>query len=581
MQLTANGSQLASTLRAGSRDVATFANNTVGYANRIGQSFKNAYHHMNGFSMISKLAVAAGGYSLLTDALRRNLEFEKTLLDMKQTAQMTVKEAAAMRRLAIDAASGNMALPNEMAEGMNAFAKAGMKLDKIKPSIDEAARAAVAFRSTVEQIANLDFDLQDKLNLDPKDIKDAHNMLLYHAKSGRYEAAPMAMEAPKYLNSVASVGITGMKGLNFTGAMTQIQMKLAPSTQPGEVATFMEHGLGHITSERYVKGLSKAGIDVKKYMPGGKFYGEGGVQGAMDLAAEMKEKGLEDPFKLDKAGFRDMYTKKFWRQMMKYHSEIQAAMVEGDKAALDDMVGRDKAEIMASNYGKFKQMEITKAKGQVSDGAQSAVSAGASVTGWAAENPGTAIGAGAAALVAGRLLWKRVTGGGSGPMDKILGAAGKAGMPVMVTNWPAGMGGPRKASDFMSTLPGKAVTTGTAVAAGASVATTAAAVAVVAAPLVALYAGKKWQESQSGKEANARRYKLEIEQLERRINTVKAGDPTMAAGLEKQRDRQQALLEKMIAEIAKMNDRPIEVHIDAEPVAAAVNKANGRDSRRQ
>jgi uncharacterized protein YnzC (UPF0291/DUF896 family) len=53
-------------------------------------------------------------------------------------------------------------------------------------------------------------------------------------------------------------------------------------------------------------------------MPKGKFYGEGGVDGIMDLAAEMKSKGLEDPFKLDQAGFREMYTKKFWKQLMSH-----------------------------------------------------------------------------------------------------------------------------------------------------------------------------------------------------------------------------------------------------------------------
>ncbi len=335
MRLTANGSQLSSALNSASAHVRQFANNSNNYARSMAQGFKNVYQQLNCFSAISKLAAAAGGMSVLSDALKRNLEFEKTLLDMKQTAEMTTEQAALMRKHAIDAASANLATPSEIAAGMKAFSAAGMKFDKIAPSIDESARAAVAFRSSVESIAMLDFDLQEKMKLDPKDIKDAHNMLLYHAKSGRYEAQPLAAEAPKYLNSVAAVGIGGMEGLNFTGAMTQILMKLAPATQPNEVATFMEHGLSHITSKQQVKGLAKFGIDVQKYMPDGKFYGKGGVQGVLDLAAEMKSKGLENPFNLDKAGFREMYTKKFWKQLMSYQGQIKQAIKEGEQAAKD------------------------------------------------------------------------------------------------------------------------------------------------------------------------------------------------------------------------------------------------------
>jgi hypothetical protein len=638
MRLTANTGQLSNAFTTAGAHVRTFTSNVNSATQRMTMGLQKVYQQLNGFSTISRLAAAAGGYSILSQALQRNLEFEKTLLDMKQTAEMTVAQAAEMRKLALDAASGNLALPSEIAAGMKAFSAAGMKFDKIAPSIDEAARAAVAFRSTVEQIANLDFDLQDKMKLNPSQIKDAHNMLLYHAKSGRYEAAPMAMEAPKYLNSVAGVGISGMKGLNFTAAMTQVLMKLAPATQPSEVATFIEHGLGHITSRMQVKGLAKFGIDVKKYMPNGKFYGEGGVQGALDLAAEMKAKGLDNPFKLDQAGFREMYTKKFWKQLMQYQDEIKAAMKEGERAAMEDMVGRDKAEIMNSNYGKVKQFQITKEKGQLSDGATQAVGKFAALEGWAAENPKTAIAGGVATAIAGRMLWKKLLGnGGGGLMDKAAGAVGGAGMPVMVTNWPAELGGKMKASERLARLPGAASSAGTGAAAAAvaktalgTAATVAAGAAIIAAPLAVGYAFKKWQESESGRQANIRRWKLEGEQLDRRINNARAGGDTFMLGsLQNQRNRlnnqifaaaqtngtvwKQELaqldqrisaakqtpdkelvtklemeradlaskLDGLIAELRTLANRPLQVNLDSRPLVDAVNSANGRDARRQ
>jgi len=589
MLLTANGSQLSSVLNSANSHVRAFSNNATAAANRMVQGFQKVYHQLNGFSALSKIAVAAGGYSILSDAMRRNLEFEKALLDMKQTAQMTVQQAAEMRRLAIDKAADNMALPSEIAAGMKAFSAAGMKYEQIAPSIEEAARAAVAFRSTVEQIALLDFDLQDKVKLDPKQIKDAHNMLLYHAKSGRYEAAPMATEAPKYLNSVAAVGIDGMKGLNFTGAMTQVLMKLAPATQPSEVATFMEHGLGHITARQQVKGLAKFGIDVKKYMPGGKFYGEGGVQGVLDLAAEMKAKGLDNPFKMDQAGFREMYTKKFWKQLMQYQGEIKTAMAEGEKAAFDDMVGRDKAEIMGSNYGKVRQFEIAKEKGQVSDGATDAVGTVAALEAWAAEHPKTALAAGGAAMIGGRLLWKRLTGAGGSMMEKAAGAAGGAGMPVTVTNWPAGLGNPLKPSERLSRLPGTAGSAAAGAGAGAAtggamltgtVGSVAIGGAVASALAVAATAANKDKLNNMASTA---------------MGGAVGGDYSLAAAImtSSEQNSEQAQkthegLEKLIDTLSEsiasflgMAQRPIEVQIDGHAVATAVNDVNGRDARRQ
>jgi len=588
MRLTANGSQLTSVLNNASRGVRNFANTSNNAARSMAQGFKNVYSQLNGFSTISKLAAAAGGMSLLSEALKRNLEFERAVLDMKQTAEMTTQQAGLMRQHAIDAASANLALPSEIAAGMKAFSAAGMKFDKIAPSIDEAARAAVAFRSSIEAIALLDFDLQDKMKLDPSQIKDAHNMLLYHAKSGRYEAAPMATEAPKYLNSVAAAGITGMKGLNFTGAMTQVLMKLAPATQPSEVATFMEHGLSHITSKAQVKGLAKFGIDVKKYMPNGKFYGEGGVDGALDLAAEMKKKKLDNPFNLDKAGFREMYTKKFWKQLMAYQDEIRKAIKEGEQAAADDMVGRDKAEIMGSNYGKIKQWEITTEKAQLSDGATNAVGKFSSATSWAAEHPATAIAGGTAALLGGRYLMKQMGffGGNGGGLEKVLGGMGGKGMPVTVTNWPTGLGDKMKASQRMSQLPGAGG------AAGGAAAGAAGSAAMAAGTVASVVVGGAIASVAAMSAMQANKEKLN-DMAKTSMGGAMAGDNAVAAAImtaseqsaQKTHTGFEAMLDsfsaKLVTLLGGVAERPIEVHVDGRVIAEASNKENGRDARRQ
>lgn len=636
MRLTANTSQATAALTRFDAQIHRFTDNSNRAFTSLHNKIRGLYRELNGFGAVSGLVAAAGGYGVARDLIARNLEFEKSLLDIKQTAQLTTKQAAEMRQIALEQATNNLATPLEMADGLKALTAAGMKYEQIASTIQESARAAVAFRTEVADMAKLDFDLQDKLGLNPKDIKDAHNMLLYHAKSGRFEAMPMATEAPKYLNSAASVGIKGMQGLNFTGAMTQVLMRLAPATQPSEVSTFMEHGLGHITAGHLTKKLSKFGIDVEKYMPNGKFYGEGGVDGVLDLAAEMKRKGLDNPFMLDKAGFREMYTKKFWKQLMEYQDEIRKAMDKGAIAASEDMVGHDKSEIEKSNYAKLKKAQISREKLENSDGATGAVGAFTGAMDWAGQNPVAAGSAGVAAILGGRWLLQKgiprwLDGGEKVPgVGKLLGGV----QQVHVTNWPGGFGSDtpvwKRKPPIGATAIDAVKNNGAGVAGVAATSGVLAGAAITTLPFLAAGAFYAWRESADGQRKRAKGLQLEIDAMERRKGGL--SDPQMRAEIDQRlkvmRDRKArlennalvidanglnkemlelrektknasdpALVQKIEAQIAQMQqernllleqikalaNRPQinQVVIDGRVVSESVNRNNAIDARRQ
>jgi len=231
----------------------------------------------------------------------------------------------------------------------------------------------------------------------------------------------------------------GVTGLNFAGAMTQVMQQIAPATQPQEVSTLIKHGLGHITQPHYVKGLEKVGIDIKKYAPEGKFYGEGGVQGLLDLAREMKAKGLLDPFKLGAAGFREQYTQNFWRQLMLNTDDIEKQMGAAKEAYKTGQIDKDREEIKKSNFGKVKGLQIETDKAQVGDTATGGAGFLASMAEHAADHKGQYVGAGVSALLLGRYAYNRYRNRGAGG-----GVAGLPGAPggtqqVFVTNWPGGM----------------------------------------------------------------------------------------------------------------------------------------------
>lgn len=430
---------------------------------QVSASVKQAWQDLNGFSTASKLLVAAGGMSLVKNGLDANLEFEKKILEMKQLAEMTQAQAAEMRKAAIDKATDLLATPQDIAEGMRTLANAGMKYEAIAGTIEEAARAALAFRSTITDIANMDFDIQQKFHVDPSRMAAMHDMLYYHSKQGRFEAKSLSTYAPEYLNEMARVGMGGENALNFAGALTQVMQKIKPATQPGEVSTLIKHGLGHITDKMYVKHIKDAtGIDVQKFMPNGKFYGEGGVEGMLDLAKALKAKGLDNPFKMSQAGFRDQYTRDFWLQMIKSIDEIQEQMKLAQGAAGNETLNKDVSEIKRSNFGRVKKGQIQGEKAKLGEGVTQGADWWGRMNEYFADHSGQVL-AGGAGLVglymARRYNTNRKARLGAEAQAKAANAIGATGVQqVFVTNWPGSRLAPGEAlKQKRNNLPGSTV----------------------------------------------------------------------------------------------------------------------------
>lgn len=428
---------------AAASGIRKFTQQSTQHLGRMRQEVKQLWSDFNGFSTATKLFAAAGGLAAVRNTLNSNLDFERDILEMKQNSGMLKEQAAELRRLAITAAEGVLQTPQEIMRGMKAFARAGEKFDDIKIKTVAAARAATVFRSSVEEIANMDFDITDKLKVDPKRLDQVHNMLYYHGNAGRFEAPQLARQAPELFNAVGAVGINGERGLNFTGALTQVLMKYASVSEPGKVSTLMQQGLGHIVSPHYVQGLQKFGIDIKKFAPGGKFFGEGGVDGLLALADEMKKKGLEDPFKLGKAGFADQETNKFFRALMQYSDSIRSEMAAADKAAAKDQISADLGEIRQANFGKIKAAEIQVDKFKLSEGASKATSFLGGMADQLADDPDM-MAKGVLGLTGLYLLNRNRRNRnarlkeGDGALEEAAGALGGV-QQVFVTNWPSGM----------------------------------------------------------------------------------------------------------------------------------------------
>lgn len=587
MIVSGNNSGLNQVLQQSDRNVRNFTQGAAGHFTRLQAHAGRVWQSINGMSAATKLIGIGGGALGLKAIIDANLEFEKTLLEMKQLAGMTMGQSLEMRAAAISQAGNLLKSPLEIAEGMKVLANAGMKFEAIAGTIAEAGRAALLFRSSITDVANMDFDIQTKFKIDPSEMKKAHEVLYYHSKDGRFEAKSLSQYAPEYLNAFKNVGIGGMGGLNFVGAITQVVQQAAPATQPGEVATMIKQGLSHIYSDHVGKKLKEeTGINIEKYaFQNGKFYGKDGVPGMLDLATAMKAAGLDNDFKLQKAGFREQESRTFWRQLMNNAAVIREKMSSADDGAAANVGDQDVKEIKAANFGKIKAAEIEIEKFKVSGGALAVTGGAGSAASLFSEHPIATTAAAVGATLAGKYLLSKLMGGKGGGLGQ-LGAGASGVVPVFVTNWP---GGPEKASARMQRLATTAAGgggAGTAVAAagGGALVSAAVGVGIVATPAVIAYAAKKYFDSNTGQAARAKGLTLEIERLQARVNAQKGPgyqDKDQITKLEGQVKQMTVDRDGILSRLDALANRPVEVHIDGHKVAETVNKVNGRDARRQ
>jgi hypothetical protein len=444
LRLNYDGGRAAAGLAQSSAQIKRFADGTSSQLARMRKEAHAFNSAIGGFSNITRLAGAYIGLQTARETLNKNLNFEKTMLSAKQLANMTMAEAATLRQAAIEYSKTGLAGPQELAEAIETLANAGMKAPDIIARLGEINRAAVAFGSSVKDVANMDFDLAEKFKISPEQMRAVHELIYYHSKEGRFEAKSVSSFAPQYMTKMARVGITGVRGVNLAGAILQAVQKAAPATQPGETVTMVEHGLGHIFSPHDKKNMLKyAGIDIKKYTPGGKFYGEGGAQGMVDLAQAMKDAGLSDTHKLS-AVFREEKTRDFWYQMITQLDAIKAAMAEGEKKMAEQELQKDYEEKMRSNYGRLAQAMNRFSRAQMSGPVTAMTTGVVDAISFAAENPLQAGAIGIGAFLGGKALLNRLrngkAGGGAGGFaDAAMGLGGV--QRVFVVNMPGGMGG--------------------------------------------------------------------------------------------------------------------------------------------
>lgn len=157
---------------------------------------------------------------------------------------------------------------NDVADVVNQLVGAGMELSKALEYAPVAAKFVVGQGSSGVDTAKMINALGQNAKItDPKQMQQALEAIAYQGQAGSFEAADMAKWFPELLAKMGEMGITGMDAVTQLGAMLQVQMKSAGSSD--EAANNLKNWMGKIGSGDTVKAYEKAGIDYKGSMQTG------------------------------------------------------------------------------------------------------------------------------------------------------------------------------------------------------------------------------------------------------------------------------------------------------------------------
>ncbi|WP_033730809.1 phage tail tape measure protein, partial [Pseudomonas putida] len=243
----------------------------------------------------SNAAAAAVGVGLAAVPTKISADYQAIIRDIAIKADAVNKpEEVQLSRTVIQTAKDTGMGRNDVADLINQLVGAGMELDKAMAYAPTAAKFAVGQGASGVDTASMIMALQQNAKIsDPKVMEQALEAIAYQGQAGSFEASDMAKWFPQLLAGMEKNGITGMDSVSSLGAMLQVQMKTAGSSD--EAANNFKNWMEKIGSGEVVKAYKDAGIDYQASLNTGLQKGMNVIESSMALA--MKYVEATDPAK--------------------------------------------------------------------------------------------------------------------------------------------------------------------------------------------------------------------------------------------------------------------------------------------
>ena len=249
---------------------------------RLGRAGRSAELKAKGFGQIDqgKQQVRAGvaqgvvATGMVAVTAKVSADYQAIIRDIAIKAGVARSAQEADMSRSIIATSNDIGMGrNEVADVVNQLVGAGMDLKQAMEFAPVAAKFVVGQGSSGVDTAKMIQALQSNANItDPKVLEKALEAVAFQGQAGSFEASDMARWFPQLLASMQKQGITGMDAVTQLGAMLQVQMKTAGTSD--EAANNLKNWMEKIGSGEVVDAYKKAGIDYQGSL-------NTGIQGGM------------------------------------------------------------------------------------------------------------------------------------------------------------------------------------------------------------------------------------------------------------------------------------------------------------
>ncbi|MFB1634154.1 phage tail tape measure protein [Pseudomonas sp. AP-1] len=273
---------------------------------RLGREAKAADLQIKGHQQIGEgksalktnMGAAAVGLGLAAIPTKISADYQAIIRDIAIKSDVVNQpQEAQLSRTVIQTATDTGMARNDVADLVNQLVGAGMELDKALAYAPTAAKFAVGQGASGVDTASMIMALQQNAKItDPKVMQQALEAIAYQGQAGSFEASDMAKWFPQLLAGMEKNGITGMDSVSSLGAMLQVQMKTAGSSD--EAANNFKNWMEKIGSGDVVKAYKDAGIDYQASLNTGLQKGMNVIESSMALA--MKYVEATDPAKAAK-----------------------------------------------------------------------------------------------------------------------------------------------------------------------------------------------------------------------------------------------------------------------------------------
>ena len=273
---------------------------------RLGRAGRSAELKAKGFGQIDqgKQQVRAGvaqgvvATGMVAVTAKVSADYQAIIRDIAIKAGVARSAQEADMSRSIIATSNDIGMGrNEVADVVNELVGAGMELKQAMEFAPVAAKFVVGQGSSGVDTAKMIQALQSNANItDPKVLEKALEAVAYQGQAGSFEASDMARWFPQLLASMQKQGITGMDAVTQLGAMLQVQMKTAGTSD--EAANNLKNWMEKIGSGEVVDAYKKAGIDYQGSLNTGIQGGQSTLEASFSLAKRYIE--ATDPKKAAK-----------------------------------------------------------------------------------------------------------------------------------------------------------------------------------------------------------------------------------------------------------------------------------------